>query len=64
MILISKRYRPALTVHDAVVIAVPEEEADEALQYVIECMNTKPNWAPGLPITCEAKHGLSYGACG
>ena len=64
MILISKRYRPALTVHDAVVVAVPEDEVDEALQYVIECMNTKPDWAPGLPITCEAKYGLSYGACG
>jgi len=64
MLLISERYRPALTVHDAVVVVVPEDELDEALAYVIECMNTRPSWAPGLPITCEAKYGLSYGACG
>ena len=64
MILISKMYRPALTVHDAVVVVVPEDEVDEAIQFVTECMNTKPSWAPGLPITCETKYGLSYGACG
>ena len=64
MVLISKRYRPVLTVHDAVVVVVPEDEAEEAKQFVIECMNTKPDWAPGLPITCEAKYGVSYGACG
>jgi len=64
MLLISKKYRPALTVHDAVVVVVEEDELKEALAYVIECMNTRPSWAPGLPITCEAKYGLSYGACG
>lgn len=64
MLLISKKYRPALTVHDAVVVVVEEDELEEALAYVIECMNTRPSWAPGLPITCEAKYGLSYGACG
>jgi DNA polymerase I-like protein with 3'-5' exonuclease and polymerase domains len=63
MLLISDRYRPALTVHDAVVCVVPEDEVDEAQEYIVQCMNTRPAWASGLPVTCEAKHGSSYGDC-
>jgi DNA polymerase len=63
MILISDRYRPALTVHDAVVCVVPEDEVQEAQDFIVECMNVKPPWAPGLPITCEASNGRSYGEC-
>jgi len=63
MLLIFDRYRPALTVHDAVVCVVPEDEVDEAQDFIVRCMNTRPAWASGLPITCEAKHGRSYGDC-
>ena len=64
MVLISKRYRPALTVHDAVVVVVPKDEVEEAAQFIAGCMSTKPSWAPGLPIACETKYGVSYGSCG
>ena len=63
MLMIAERYRPSLTVHDSVVCVVPEDEVDEAMQYIVQCMNTKPDWAKGLPITCEAKYGKSYGDC-
>jgi DNA polymerase len=63
MLDIQKRYRVALTVHDAAVIVVPESEKDEAMKYVIECMSVPPEWARGLPVACEAKHGHSYGEC-
>jgi DNA polymerase I-like protein with 3'-5' exonuclease and polymerase domains len=63
MILIAKKYRPALTVHDAIVCVVPEDEVEEARDFIVECMSTRPSWAPGLPITCEAKYGRSYGDC-
>ena len=63
MVLINDRYRPALTVHDAVVCVVPEDEVEEAQSFIVQCMNTKPDWAPGLPITCEASNGRSYGEC-
>jgi len=63
MLEIQKRYRVALTVHDAAVVVVPEAEKDEAMKYVIECMSVPPEWARGLPVACEAKWGYSYGEC-
>ena len=63
MLKIRERYRVALTVHDAAVVVVPEEEKDEALAYVIECMSTPPDWCKDLPVACEAKFASSYGEC-
>ena len=63
MIKINDKYKPVLTVHDAVVCAVPDAEIDEALKYITDIMSTPPNWAEGLPVACEAKHGRSYGDC-
>jgi DNA polymerase I-like protein with 3'-5' exonuclease and polymerase domains len=63
MLMIGERYRPALTVHDSVVCIAPEDEAEEAMEFIVQCMNTQPEWAKGLPITCEAKFAKSYGEC-
>jgi len=63
MLMIKERYRPALTVHDAAVIVVPESELDEALAFIRQVMSTPPQWAKGLPVACEAKYGQSYGDC-
>jgi len=63
MLQINQRYRVALTVHDAAVCVVPAEELDEALAYIVERMSVAPDWAKGLPVACEAKHGESYGEC-
>jgi DNA polymerase I-like protein with 3'-5' exonuclease and polymerase domains len=63
MLMIAERYRPALTVHDAVVCVVPEDEVEEANDFIIKCMNTRPKWASELPITCESSYGRSYGEC-
>jgi DNA polymerase len=63
MIEINKKYRPVLTVHDAVVNVVPETEVDEALSFITSTMSTPPIWATGLPVACEAHHGASYGDC-
>jgi DNA polymerase len=61
MLLIAKKYQVVLTVHDAVACIVPIEEKDEAMKYVEECMNYTPDWAEGLPLTCELGNGNSYG---
>ena len=60
---ISKHYKVALTVHDSVVCVVPEAEIDEALDKITGIMSVAPRWAPGLPISCEATYGKSYGDC-
>lgn len=63
MLAIRKRYPVILTVHDAAVVLVKEEEKDEAEAFIVECMSTPPVWAKGLPVACEAKFAKSYGEC-
>jgi DNA polymerase len=63
MIEINKKYRPVLTVHDAVVNVVPEADVEEALSFIMSTMSTPPTWATGLPVACEAHDGASYGEC-
>lgn len=61
MLMISRRYKVAMTVHDSVVVVVPQEEADEARTFVEQCMRIRPKWAAQLPLNCESKMGASYG---
>jgi DNA polymerase len=63
MLKIAKKYRPVLTVHDAVACIAPEGEVEEAMAYVEQCMRWTPNWAAGLPVNCESGFGKSYGDC-
>jgi len=63
MLRIAKRYRPILTVHDAVAVIAPQDAAVEAQRYVEECMSWNPAWATGLPLACESGVGASYGDC-
>ena len=60
---IAKRYPVVLTVHDAVACIAREEEADEAVAYVEECMRMRPVWATDLPLNCESGMGRTYGDC-
>jgi DNA polymerase I-like protein with 3'-5' exonuclease and polymerase domains len=64
MLRMAKKYRIALTVHDAVTAVVREEERDEAMIYIDECMKWRPTWAQTLPLTCELGVGKNYGECG
>jgi DNA polymerase len=63
MLMIAKRYKVVLTVHDAVACIAKEEEADEARTYVETCMKWRPDWAKTLPLNCESGMGRSYGEC-
>ena len=63
LIKISRKYRVVLTVHDAVACVAPQQEAEEAMAYVMECMRFVPSWADGIPLNCEAGIGESYGDC-
>jgi len=63
MIRIAKKYDVVLTVHDAIACLAKVEEAEEARNYVEECMRWTPDWAEGLPVNCESGFGESYGDC-
>jgi DNA polymerase len=63
MLKINEKYRPVLTVHDAVVNVIPEAEIDDAMKFIIGTMSTPPEWATTLPVACEAHFGDSYGDC-
>jgi DNA polymerase I-like protein with 3'-5' exonuclease and polymerase domains len=63
MLWIARHYRPCLTVHDALVYVVPDDELEDAREYIELCMSTPPAWAEGLPVACEVKYGKSYGEC-
>ena len=63
MLRIAKKYKVVMTVHDAIAIIAPEDEAVTAQEYVELCMRIRPEWAKELPLNCESGIGKSYGEC-
>jgi len=63
MLEIKQKYPVVLTVHDAAVMVVPEDEVEYATKLVTGIMSKAPDWADGLPVACECKYGKSYGDC-
>lgn len=62
MLMVNKKYPVVMTVHDSVVCVVPDEDVPKtAIEYVKLCMRLRPEWAPDLPLDCEASYGNSYG---
>jgi DNA polymerase len=63
MLMVAKKYRVVMTVHDAIACIVPTAQVDTAKEYVEMCMRTRPSWGMELPLNCEAGAGASYGEC-
>ena len=63
MLLIAKKYKVVMTVHDAIACIVPENERDTGREFVELCMRIRPKWAPDLPLNCESGVDKSYGRC-
>ena len=63
MLLVAKKYRVVMTVHDAIACIVPTAEVETAKEYVEMCMRIRPSWGQALPLNCEAGYGESYGDC-
>jgi DNA polymerase len=63
MLMVNKKYKVVMTVHDAIACVVPEHEADTAQEYVELCMKMRPKWALDLPLSCESGVGNTYGEC-
>lgn len=63
MLEIQKRYPIAHTVHDEVILVVREEEAEEALDFMLTTMKTPPQWWPEIVLFAEGDIGGRYGEC-
>ena len=63
MLRVAKKYKVAMTVHDAIGCIVPEHEAQTGREYVEMCMRIRPAWAQDLPLNCESGVGRTYGDC-
>ena len=61
MLMVARKLRVVMTVHDAVGAIAPTEQAEEARGFVEACMRIRPKWASLLPLNCESKMGVSYG---
>ena len=61
MAAIGQRYRVAFQVHDEIIITALEAEAEQAQAKLMEIMSTPPQWAPQLPVACEAGYAKNYG---
>ena len=63
MLMIAKKYRVVMTVHDAIACLIPESEKDTGREFVEMCMRIRPKWALDLPLNCESGVNKSYGSC-
>lgn len=63
MIRIAKQYHILLTVHDAVYILAKEDEAEQAMEFILSQMRRAPKWIPGIPLDAEADYGQTLADC-
>ena len=63
MLLIAKKYKVVMTVHDAIACVVPSGEVGVAQENIEMFMRVRPAWALELPLNCESGAGKSYGEC-
>ena len=61
MLRIQERYQCVLTVHDEVVVLVPESDVSEALPWVYEQMIAEPEYMPGIPLKADIDAAKRYG---
>ena len=64
MVRITKRYKIALTIHDSCYCVVPEDEAQEALDFIITELCKEPTWMPGIPLGAEGAFGRTLKEAG
>ncbi|HQT82052.1 MAG TPA: DNA polymerase [Ferrovaceae bacterium] len=61
MLRINKRYQIVLTVHDELVAVVPDQELEEAKDWIHAQMIMESAYMPSLPLGAETESGKRYG---
>lgn len=59
MLRIASHYRIALTVHDDI-MAIADQDDDQAADFIRQEMARVPEWASGLPLDVEVMEGVRY----
>jgi DNA polymerase len=60
LVLISERYPVVMHTYDENVAVIPESEAEEGTQWMIELMEKPPAWAASLPLAAEGGFAKEY----
>lgn len=60
MLQIAEEFPVVLHTYDENVALIPEETADEALEWMLQVMTTSPPWAKSLPLGAEGGHEKEY----
>jgi DNA polymerase I-like protein with 3'-5' exonuclease and polymerase domains len=55
------RFKTVLTVHDECCVICPAQSAEKVQAMMESEMSKAPKWAEGLPVSCEADNGFTYG---
>jgi DNA polymerase len=59
---IDAKYPVALSVHDEAVCVVRDDQLDDCVKYMNECLSMTPPWCRGqIPLACEVGSGVNYG---
>ena len=61
MLRIQERYPVKLTVHDEVVVVVPEDKAQEAMRWIHSQMVADPPYMTGIPLAADSDCAIRYG---
>lgn len=64
MVRVGNSYPIALSIHDAIYLVVPENKAQEALDFLMDEMTKTPTWMPGIPLAAEGKIGKTLKEAG
>ena len=64
MVRVGNSYPIALSIHDAIYLVVPENKAQEALDFLMGEMTKTPTWMPGIPLAAEGKIGKTLKEAG
>lgn len=60
LVRISERYPVVMHTYDENIALVPEEEADEAMEWMIDLMKQPPEWAASIPLDAEGGYAKEY----
>lgn len=60
MTIIAERYPVVMHTYDENIAVVPESEAEEAMQWMLDVMKTPPPWAASIPLDAEGGYAREY----